>query len=287
MGSGRHRTNVSRWRSVRQRRCHRRGTPLGGERGGSRLWNCGKEGGVAGDPSTSRSGARTFAGSPATWRLLKSSWVGGGPRKTMNRQLYGVEVASGALRHSRGNGRRHRRSVRHGLGGNEVLVGSPPHTAWRRTRAPTARALRTAASKIRRVGSEQSTPPVGQTRQLASCHGQQRPVIGAAHQLVEHVEPVPHRLPENLAQNLVHLVTFPAAYRFFSLTRGPASQPHAHIVPGTKPVMTLRCADRPCYDGERHKLIGSADQHCRSALHQPLRACLCCMRRPSDGKGAR
>ena len=37
--------------------------------------------GVAGDPSTSRSGARTFAGSPATWRLLKPSWVGGGPQK--------------------------------------------------------------------------------------------------------------------------------------------------------------------------------------------------------------
>jgi len=27
-------------------------------------------------------------------------------------------------------------------------------------------------------------------------------------ELVEHVEPLPHRLPENLAQDLVHLVTF-------------------------------------------------------------------------------
>ncbi len=32
----------------------------------------GGDGDVAGDPSTSRSGARTFAGSPATWRLLSS-----------------------------------------------------------------------------------------------------------------------------------------------------------------------------------------------------------------------
>jgi hypothetical protein len=48
--------------------------------------------GVAGDPSTSRSGARTFAGSPATWRLLKPSWVGGGPQKRRNRQLYEVDL---------------------------------------------------------------------------------------------------------------------------------------------------------------------------------------------------
>jgi hypothetical protein len=31
---------TSRWRSVRQRRCHRRGTPLGWGAGGSRLWSC-------------------------------------------------------------------------------------------------------------------------------------------------------------------------------------------------------------------------------------------------------
>ncbi len=36
---------------------------------------------------------------------------------------------------------------------------------------------------------------------------------------------------------------------------------HVHS-PGTKPVMILCCADRACYDGERHKLIGSADQLC-------------------------
>jgi hypothetical protein len=48
---------------------------------------------VAGDPSTSRSGARTFAGSPATWRLFKPSWVGGCPRKR-NRQLYGIVGSS-------------------------------------------------------------------------------------------------------------------------------------------------------------------------------------------------
>lgn len=35
---------------------------------------------MAGDPSTSRSGARTFAGSPATWRLLSLRGWGGAPR---------------------------------------------------------------------------------------------------------------------------------------------------------------------------------------------------------------
>ncbi len=222
-----------------------------------------------------------------------SSLVGGGrTTKAMNRQLYGVEVTSSALQHSRRNGRPgqrdlRRRSLRHSLGGDEVRVGGPPHTARRRARAPAARALRTAPSKIRSVAGEQSTPPVRQTRQFASCHRQQRPVIGAGRQLIEHVEPVPNRLPEDLAQNPVHLATFPAAHRVFPLTRGPVSQPHTHIVPGTKPVMTLRCADRQCYDGERQTLIGGADQLCRSALHQPLRTCLRCMRRPSDGKGAR
>ncbi len=201
----------------------------------------------------------------------------------MNRQLYRVEVASIVLRHSRGNGRRGQRSLRRSLGGDEVLVGGSPHAARRRMGAPTARALRTTASKIRRMGGEQSTPPVGQTRQLASCHRKQRPVIGAARQLVEHVEPVPHRLPEDLAQNPVHLATFLAAHRVFPLTHGPVPQPHTHIVPGTKPVMTLRCADRTCYDGERRKLIGGADQLCRSALHQRRVARLRCMRRPSDG----
>lgn len=193
---------------------------------------------------------------------------GGRPTKTTNRQLYGVEVASHALRHSRGNGRRRPRRLRHDFGGDEVLMGGPPHTAWRRTRTPTVRALRAAAPSVRCMSGEQSTPAVGQTRQLASCHRQQRPVIGAARQLVEHVEPVPHGLPENLTQNPVHLATFPATYRVSPLTCGPVSQPHMHIVPGTKPIGTQRCADRPCYDGERRTLTGGADQLCRSALHR-------------------
>jgi len=77
-----------RWRPVRQRRRHRRGTPLGWEAHWVQLWSCPPVGavpcrggdtpprfaaqirrseragggyfGVAGDPSTSRSGARTF-----------------------------------------------------------------------------------------------------------------------------------------------------------------------------------------------------------------------------------
>jgi hypothetical protein len=48
--------------------------------------------GVAGDPSTSRSGARTFAGSPATWRLLSLRGWGETHESRRDRQLYGVEV---------------------------------------------------------------------------------------------------------------------------------------------------------------------------------------------------
>lgn len=47
--------------------------------------------GVAGDPSTSRSGARTFAGSPATWRLLSPRGWGETHEPRRDRQLYGVD----------------------------------------------------------------------------------------------------------------------------------------------------------------------------------------------------
>jgi hypothetical protein len=53
---------------------------------------------VAGDPSTSRSGARTFAGSPATWRLLSLRGWGGAPRNSgetassMELCLYGIAI---------------------------------------------------------------------------------------------------------------------------------------------------------------------------------------------------
>jgi hypothetical protein len=66
------------------------GAPTGGVRGVQhRRW---ESGGVAGDPSTSRSGARTFAGSPATWRPLSLRGWGGVPRKGQDRRLYGVET---------------------------------------------------------------------------------------------------------------------------------------------------------------------------------------------------
>jgi hypothetical protein len=55
------------------------------------------------------------------------------------------------------------------------------------------------------MAGQQSTPTMSKTGQLTSCQRHQRPVIGAACQLVEHVEPLPHCLPEHLAQNLVHL----------------------------------------------------------------------------------
>ena len=106
---------------------------------------------------------------------------------------------------------------RHGLRGNEVLMCGSPHTARRRTRSPVARAFRTPAPRIRCMGSEQSPPPMGQSGQLTACDRQQRTIVGAVCQLVEHVEPLPHSLPEDLAQNLVHLATPPFRARFAGL----------------------------------------------------------------------
>lgn len=61
------------------------------------------------------------------------------------------------------------------------------------------------------MSHKQSAPRMGQTGQLATRHRHQRPIITAACQLVERVEPLPHCLPEDLAQNLVHLATFPTS----------------------------------------------------------------------------
>jgi hypothetical protein len=44
-----------------------------------------------------------------------------------------------------------------------------------------------------------------QSGQLSARDRQQGTVVGAVRQLVEHIEPFPHCLPEDLAQNLVHL----------------------------------------------------------------------------------
>jgi len=97
----------------------------------------------------------------------------------------------------------------HGLGAHEVFVRGPPYATRRATRAPALRALPTAAPRIRGVGSEQSTPPGGQPGQLTTRHRQQRPVVGVARQLVKHVKPIPHPLPQDLTQNPLHLATFP------------------------------------------------------------------------------
>ncbi len=63
------------------------------------------------------------------------------------------------------------------------------------------------------MSSEQSTPAMSQPGQLATRHRDQRAVIGAAGELVEHVEPIPHCLPEHPAQNLIHLAAFPPPSR--------------------------------------------------------------------------
>lgn len=74
------------------------GAPTGGTRGVQhRRW----ESLVAGDPSTSRSGARTFAGSPATWRLLSLRGWGEIHESRRDRQLYGVEVTGISVRRLR------------------------------------------------------------------------------------------------------------------------------------------------------------------------------------------
>jgi hypothetical protein len=55
------------------------------------------------------------------------------------------------------------------------------------------------------MSSKQSTPAMGQTGQLTAGDRKQGAIIGAACQLIEHVEPLPHCLLEHPTQNLVHL----------------------------------------------------------------------------------
>ena len=55
---------------------------------------------------------------------------------------------------------------------------------------------------------KQRPPAVGEPRYLGACHRHQGLCVGVGRELVEHVEPLPHRLPENLAQDVVHLVAF-------------------------------------------------------------------------------
>ena len=135
---------------------------------------------------------------------------------------------------------------------------SPPHAARRRTRAPTVRALRTAAPRIRRVGHKQSPPPRNQAGQLTARHRQQRPIVGVADQFVEQVEPVPHRLPENLTQNPVHLAPFPVSR--ISALCDPA---HALSTDRVGQRHTSWACTAPigrAKTDERHTLIGGTDQ---------------------------
>jgi hypothetical protein len=61
------------------------------------------------------------------------------------------------------------------------------------------------------VGWEQTAPPRGQAGQPTARHRQQWPFVSVVRQLIEHLQPVPHRLPEDLTrtQNPVHRDTFP------------------------------------------------------------------------------
>ena len=196
------------WSCAREVRCPARVVVLPPAARGACSAAGGRECGVAGDPSTSRSGARTFAGSPATWRLLSLRGRG------ESHEIHGETASSMELitvmsaREGQSSGRQ--RSGGHGPRGNKVFVCGPPHAAQRRTRSPAARTLRTATPRIRRMGSEQGAPSMGQARQLTARQRQQRPIIGSAYQLVEHVEPLPHCPLEHLAQNLVHALHLPA-----------------------------------------------------------------------------
>ena len=102
---------------------------------------------------------------------------------------------------------------RHGLRGNEVFMCGLPHAARRRARSPVASALRTAAPRIRRMCGKQRPPPMSQSGQFTARNRHQGTIVSTVRQLVEHVEPLPYRLPEDLAQNLVHLYnsTFPCS----------------------------------------------------------------------------
>ena len=164
---------------------------------------------------TSRSGARTFTGSPATWRLLTPRGCAVVTHDSeRNRQPIELRSTISPLRRSDRQGTYRRPRLGHGFDGDEVLVRCPPHAARRYTRTPRVRALRTAAPRIRRVGRKQISPPRNQAGQLTARHRQQRPIVSVVDQLVEHVEPIPHRLAKYLGQNPVHPVPFPRIEEF-------------------------------------------------------------------------
>ena len=146
---------------------------------------------------------------------------------------------------------------RHGLRGNEVLMCGSPHAARRRTRSPVARAFRTAAPRIRCMRSEQSPPAMGQSGQLTACDRQQRTIVGAVCQLVEHVEPLPHSLPEDLAQNLVHLATPPFRARFTGLEV---------CAPGRIPRTTVLRKSPPTFEKWRSNKVGRAEGWIKPAM---------------------
>jgi hypothetical protein len=135
----------------------------------------------------------------------------------------------------------------------------PPHAARRRTTAPTLRALRTAAPRIRCVGRKQSPPPRGQAGQLTARHRQQRPIVGVADQFVEQVEPVPHRLPENLTQNPVHLAPFPVSRDFRAMRSGSRTLDRQSGA-NDRTSWTCTAPIGRAKTDERHTLIGGTDQ---------------------------
>ncbi len=160
---------------------------------------------MAGDPSTSRVGGTDVNRITGHMAAAQPRGCGGYPRIAARPPaLWSSDQLSPRYACSNRYGSHRRPRLGHGLEGDEVLVRSPPHAARRYTRTPRVRALRTAAPRIRGVGHKQSPPPRNQAGQLTARHRQQRPIVSVVHQFVEQVEPVPHRLPENLTQNPVH-----------------------------------------------------------------------------------
>ncbi len=255
---------------------------------------------MAGDPSTSRSGARTFAGSPATWRLLSLRGWGEIHESRRDRQLYGVEVTGISVRRLR------RQEIATSGGAaatqpaaRQVWQGpiseKPPQTRFRRgqgarsrpatrctTRHGVANGLSTPGNdpgnpahdwpaEHANHGSDgvaRCVPPTAATR-YQRCLPARRacraaPILPAG---ASDPEPDPPNRPPAVPTR-----TRPAsdgnALRRRQHTGPYLRQLNVQSVGLKKTRHGLCCADRPCYDGERHKLIGAADQLCRSALHQ-------------------
>jgi len=120
----------------------------------------------------------------------------------------------------RSAGGRGGRGVSAGGGGepacDQVFVGRAPDGARGLLLPPAAGAGGAVAPLVRFVGGEHGPPAFGQPGKLRAGHRQQGRGVGTVRQFGQHVEALPYRIAQHLAEYLVHrivTVTFPPVRR--------------------------------------------------------------------------